>query len=41
MVCAISTLFVNDVRYYFPTFNDRILGPLSDNKSLLPAFLYY
>ena len=28
IICAISTLIVNNIGFYFPTFDDRILGPL-------------
>ena len=28
IICAISTLIVNNVGFYFLTFDDRFLGPL-------------
>ena len=34
IICAISTLFVNNVRFYFLAFNDRILGPSKDMAKL-------
>ena len=30
IVCMISTLLVNNVGFYFLSFNDRIFGPLKD-----------
>ena len=34
IMCATSTLFVNNDGFYFLTFDDRILGPSKDKAKL-------
>ena len=46
IICVISTFFVNNVGFYFLTFDDRLLGLLieflsNNNKKTLPAIPKY
>ena len=32
IICAISTIFVNNIEFHFLTYDDRISGPYNDKE---------